>query len=101
MGHASQDDLIDLSTELAVVRSWPQVNEPTPNTFYIKRTPFMHFHTKDGKRWADVRSGADWGPEIEVPWPASAAARAKFLKAIERRYRATLGSMATKREARP
>ncbi len=99
MGHASPEELTDLARELAAVRTWPDINEPTPNTFYIRRRPFLHFHTKDGRRWADVRCGADWGPSVEIPSPASAAARAKFLKTIERHYRETVGSMTTKRRA--
>jgi hypothetical protein len=100
MGHATPEELADLAAELAVVRTWPEVKETSQNVFYVKRTPFLHFHTKDERRWADVRFGADWGPQIEVPHPASAKARSNFLKTVELNYRATLQAVTGKRKTR-
>ena len=93
MGHATPDELDDLAPVLAKVRSWPHVVEPTKNAFYVKRTPFLHFHTKDGRRWADARKGKDWGPRIEIPMPVSRARSVAFLRTVETYYRETVAAV--------
>ncbi len=93
MGHATPEELEDLDAVLARVRAWPHVNEPSPNAFYVKRTPFLHFHTKDGRRWADARRGKEWGPKIEIPLPASRAQSAQFLSTVEACYRETVAAV--------
>jgi hypothetical protein len=90
MAHCSFDDLRDLRGLLDAVRAWPGVQEPRPGVFYVKRTPFLHFHRDgSGRRWADARDGRDWGDEIDVPREAGAAAQRRVRREIERRYRST------------
>ena len=87
MAHCPFDKLADLGDCLEEVRSWPNVREPTPGTFYVKRVPFLHFHIdRDGRRWADIRDGAEWGAEVDIPLQASRAARQRFLREARRRY---------------
>jgi hypothetical protein len=90
MAHCPFDRLADLTAVLDEIRGWPQIREPSPGVFYVKRTPFLHFHVNaDGRRWADARLGASWGPEIDVPEPANATTARRFLSEVRRRYRAT------------
>ncbi len=92
MAHCPPDQLKDLADVLAEVRALPGVSEPRPGIFYLRRTPFLHFHSKDGKRWADVRAGRDWGTEVPLPFDASAQAKTSFLRTVERRHRVTAGA---------
>ena len=94
MAHCPFEKLADLNDCFAQLRSWPHVNEPRPGIFYLKRQPFLHFHIdKQGRRWADVRDGADWGAELDLPIGASRAQQQRFLTAVRRRYAATARSM--------
>jgi hypothetical protein len=90
MGHCAVDALADLEPCLDEIRAWPAVREPTPGVLYVKRTPFLHFHTNaDGERWADARDGREWREHIAIPPGASAAARRRFVRDVRRCYRAT------------
>jgi hypothetical protein len=90
MAHCPFDRLTDLTGILDEIRGWPGVREPSPGVFYVKRTPFLHFHVNaNGRRWADARLGTTWGPEIDVPEPANGATACRFLRELRRRYRAT------------
>jgi hypothetical protein len=90
MAHCPFERLADLREVLDEIRGWPAIREASPGVFYVKRMPFLHFHVdKEGRRWADARLGADWGPEIDVPEPAPAAAQRRFLSEVRRRYTAT------------
>lgn len=86
MGHARAEDLLDIEDVLSELRRLPGVSERSGGIFYFKRIPFLHFHTKDGRRWADVRAGADWGPEIPIPFQCSPRKKQRFLKTVIRRY---------------
>lgn len=86
MGHAKPDELKDLQTVLSEVRKLPNIKETAKNVFYVKRVPFLHFHTKDGRRWADCKDGKDWGKEMEVPFNAETAAKLYFVKEVKRRF---------------
>src|SRR5262245_44876316 len=91
MAHCPFARLADLRATLDEIRSWPSIREASPGVFYVKRIPFLHFHVnREGRRWADARLGADWGPEIEIPENASATAQRRFLREVRRRY-LTLG----------
>jgi hypothetical protein len=89
MGHARYEELNDLDAVLDAIRALPGVDERSPGVFYLRRSPFLHFHTKDGRRWADVRAGTEWGSEIPIPFDCSARVRASFLREVRARHRAT------------
>ena len=57
---------------------------------YLKSKGFLHFHMKDDRRWADVRDGASWGSEIDLPFDASASQKKKFLNVVRQRYKNSL-----------
>jgi hypothetical protein len=90
MGHCPFEELGDLAGCLAEIRAWPGVREPRPGVFYVKRTPFLHFHIDgDGRRWADARNGETWREGIGVPRRATTDGRQRFVRAVARCYRAT------------
>lgn len=87
MAHCPYSDLADLEPALAEIRTWKDIREKSPGVFYLKRTPFLHFHIKDGVRWADARCGKDWGPKIVLRTPPD------FLRKAKRCYAATVKAL--------
>jgi hypothetical protein len=88
VGHASKEELRDLEDVLSTVRTWTGISEPTPGIFYLRRKAFLHFHTKDGARWADAKFGKSWGSEIPLPMNCGQRAKERFLREIRVRYEA-------------
>jgi hypothetical protein len=99
MGHATREDLLDLADVLGELRKLPGITERSHGIFYVKRTPFLHFHTKDGNRWADVRLGQDWGPKIPIAFESGARARQQFLKRVLERYKSQVARTAPLKRA--
>ena len=90
MGHCAFERLGDIRDCLDEIRTWPAVREPKPGVFYVKRTPFLHFHmSREEERWADARDGSAWRQQIAIPVDASKSARRRFLRDVRRCYRAT------------
>ncbi len=56
MGHTKLELIGDLAFELAALRLLPGIKEKKPGIFYFKALPFLHFHDKDGVRWADIKA---------------------------------------------
>ena len=94
MGHARYEELRDLEDVLRQLRALPGVSEPTPGIFYLRRIPFLHFHTKAGKRWADIKTGTAWGPEMPLPFGAGKRLRASFLIEVRACYRRCIDTAA-------
>ncbi len=86
MGHTRPNQLKDLQDTLDEIRKWDDLKEKSPNIFYFKAKPFLHFHDKDGLRWADVRDGETWGKELKIPFESSTTQRNTFLKEVRKRY---------------
>lgn len=97
MAHCPYAHLADLEPMLAELRKWPDVREPRPGVFYVRRTPFLHFHIKDGRRWADVRSGRAWGPRLDIPLDASSPDQMAFLARAREAYDATRAAVVAAR----
>jgi hypothetical protein len=93
MAHCPYDRLADLGDILAVIRGLADLAEPRPGIFYLRRMSFLHFHYKDERRWADVRDGADWGAEVDIPFGAGPDAKRRFLQTVSRRYAATRAAL--------
>ncbi len=83
MGHIKPELIADLATELAAIRTLPHLKEKKLGVFYLKSTPFLHFHDKDGLRWAHVKTADGEWEKVEVSFGASTSARNSFLKAIK------------------
>ena len=97
MAHCPYRQVVDIQALLAEIRKWPEIREVKPGVFYLGRTPFLHFHLKDGDRWADVRCGRDWAPPITIPSSPTANERRRFLSAVVRCYKASSGSLTRKK----
>jgi hypothetical protein len=73
------------------LRGFPDLDEVNPGVFYVRRKPFLHFHTSATARAANVKEGADWGNRIDLPsGPVSKTATAGFLREVKRRLAVTL-----------
>ena len=64
MARVRVDEVEDI---LEGLRQLPELTEVKPAVFYVKRTPFLHFHESPLARAADVRDGTDWGERIDLP----------------------------------
>jgi hypothetical protein len=73
--------LSKVALPLQEIRKLPELREKSPGVFYFKSIPFLHFHDKDGIRWADVKKAGDW-TRLEIGFAAGAKARRAFLKAV-------------------
>ena len=90
MGHCKDDEILDLKDVLEEIVTWDKIKEKGFGRLYLKSRGFLHFHSKDGRRWADVRDGKDWGDEIDIPLKASMAKKKAFIKEVKKRYENTL-----------
>ena len=88
MGHARYSDLGDLEDVLEAIRKLPDISEPKPGIFYLRRVPFLHFHMKAGTRYADAKVGAEWGPEIQIPVDCRQREKSVFLREVRARHAA-------------
>ncbi len=86
MGHTKPADLLDLSKEIDAIRSLTGLREKSPNVFYFKSIPFLHFHDKDGVRWADVKSVSGQWRRLEINFEASANQRRQFTTEVRTAY---------------
>ena len=86
MAHCPPEMLDDLTDVLAAVRRWPWIREPKLGIYYIKRTPFLHFHALRLGRVADARDGREWGERISLAYPIGRTRRRAFLRELRRRY---------------
>lgn len=89
MARCPYDKVIHLRKEFDLIKDWPGIKEKKPGTFYFKTKGFLHFHIKDERIWADVRSGENWGPEVDIKLKMSKDEKSKFLKEIEKHYKKT------------
>jgi len=58
------DELEDI---LEGLRQLPELTEVKPAVFYVKRTPFLHFHESATTRGVDVREGKEWASASSFP----------------------------------
>jgi hypothetical protein len=86
VAHCPPEKLSDLNAIFDEIRSWPGIQEKKLGIFYFKGKGFLHFHYKAGRRWADVREGADWGSEIDLPFEFEQIQAKNFLQAVKKRY---------------
>lgn len=89
MAHCPPEKLADIEDVLQALRALPGLTEKKPGIFYIRADGFLHFHIKDGHRWAHVKTGRRGGwDELPLPFDADAAARKDFLAAVRRHQQA-------------
>jgi hypothetical protein len=86
MAHIQPEVIADLSNVLDEIRNIPGMKEKSFAVFYLKSKPFLHFHEKDGSRWADVKTKAGSWKKVIIPFGASAADKKIFLKSVVSLY---------------
>ncbi len=86
MAHCKSEEIQDLKQILLEIQSWDKIKEKGFGKLYFKSKGFLHFHSKDNRRWADVRDGINWGEEIDIPHKANQAQKKAFTKEVKRRY---------------
>lgn len=91
MAHCPEDKLTDLVDFFAELRNWPGLKEKQPGIFYFKGRGFLHFHIKDGKRWADIREGKNWGSPLDLPFDPDPKCLDAFVAEAKRRFLLTCG----------
>ncbi len=89
MAHCPYDQLADIPTVLAALRALPGIVEKKPGIFYWRSKSFAHFHLKAGRRWADIRDGADWGTELDLPFEADLKQQQAFCDELSARWMRT------------
>jgi hypothetical protein len=85
MGRCPIENLKDVRAILDEIRAWPGIREPKPGIFYLRSIPFLHFHEKDSRRWADIKRAGAFD-EVELPPEPGPRQSAAFLKAARERY---------------
>ena len=90
MSHCSYENLSDLEPALSFIRSLEKIKERKPGIFYLKSRGFLHFHEKNGKRWADIRDGENWGSEVPISLNPDQEEIDAFIQEVRRRHQATL-----------
>lgn len=86
MGHTSVENLKDLQDDLEKVRNLPGIKEMNPGIFYYKTIPFLHFHDKEGKRWADIKTSKGW-KEIAIDFKPTKSTKLTFIKEVQRAHK--------------
>ena len=85
MAHTKFENLNDILNELDVIRKLQGLKEVKPGIFYFKSTPFLHFHDKDGKRWAHVKCDGVW-KVVLVNFNPIKSQREKFCKIVRQAF---------------
>ena len=86
MAHCPPELLDDLHGVFDELRDWPGVIEKSRGVFYLRRTPFLHFHLLEGgRRRGDIKAGTDW-VQIDLPHPLSQTRARAFLRELRQRY---------------
>ncbi len=83
MAHAKTDDLKDLSRLLENIRTCEGLKEKSPGCFYYKGKGILHFHVKQGRRYAHVSDGKQWH-EVELPAQISSLAQKRAFAIIQK-----------------
>lgn len=89
MAHCPYEKVQHLRHEFDLISSWDGIKEKKPGIFYYRSKGFLHFHIKEKRIWADIRSGDSWGPEINISEKMTSSQRAAFLKIVEEHYKKT------------
>jgi hypothetical protein len=83
MAHAKAEDMKDLTSLLQEIRSIKELKEKSPGCFYFKSKGILHFHTKDGRRYAHVSDTNRWY-EVDLPSKMSKTAQKNAFERIFR-----------------
>jgi hypothetical protein len=82
MAHINPEKLQDLEKIFALVRTRVAVKEKKPGIFYWKSKPLLHFHEKEGRRYAHLRCGEKW-VEVDVKFGAGPKEKTKLWSEVQ------------------
>jgi hypothetical protein len=85
MAHTRPEDILDLKSELAAIRTLDRIVEKKPGIFYWKAIPFLHFHFKNEARWADVKTPKGW-EQVPIDFQSTALTRKKFMQSVTKAH---------------
>ncbi len=83
MAHAKVEDLKDLKFLLENIRTLDGLKEKSLGCFYFKSKGILHFHIKQGRRYAHVSDGQRWH-EVDLPSKIGLPAQKKAFSAIRK-----------------
>ncbi len=86
MGRCPYDLITNLEPAFSEIKKLDKIKETKPGIFYLKSDGFLHFHEKDGKIWADIKEGKDWGKPFDVPPKVTKAFLSEFVQEVKRRH---------------
>ncbi len=84
------EELQDIKVLLKEISKFEKIKEKKTGTFYLKSKGFLHFHSKENKRWADIRVGQNWGEPVDIKFNPSALDKKKFMAEVKKRYDSSL-----------
>src|SRR5204863_9247990 len=92
MARNRPNDLRDLRDALARIRTLPGLTERAPGVFWLRRTPFMHFHTTRPPRRVNAKNGRGWIADIVLMDWSTISQPSEFVLEIRARYDACVAS---------
>ena len=90
MGRCPIEKLDDLKEVLNKVSKLKYINEKKLGLYYIKNKPFLHFHMKDGVRWADIRNETQWNEKNIISLNSNSNEKDAFFELILELYEKNL-----------
>ena len=91
MAHTSPHKLADLKQYLSRIGKWAGIKKKGVGIYYFKTIPFLHFHDKDGERWAHIKDGKAW-TTVSISFDAKKQEKDKFFDKVEAKYEKFLKS---------
>ncbi|MBC7429824.1 MAG: hypothetical protein H7336_14515 [Bacteriovorax sp.] len=85
MGRCRYEKLEALEPALEEIRKLELLKETKPGIFYLKSQGFLHFHEKEEKIWADVKTEKCWLP-VDIPKKITKKFLKDFVKTITEHY---------------
>lgn len=85
MAHCKPEEIEDLKSIIEEILKWDKVQEKGFGKLYLQSNGFLHFHSKNGKRWADIKVEGKW-EEFPIPFSPQAKQKKELLNAVKVAY---------------
>ena len=85
MARCSFEKIQHLTPLFEVIKTWEGIKETKPGIFYLKNSGFLHFHEKEERIWADIKSPTSW-ISYDIPKKCTQKFYKEFLKEIDQHY---------------
>lgn len=67
------------------IKTWEGIKESKPGIYYLKNSGFLHFHEKEDKIWADIKSTNGW-ISFDLPKKMTTKFNVEFKKLLLKHY---------------